>query len=109
MRLIGVMSSISSADCVWGWRSIILPRLALRMVGTAEPRTGGAVSLVSCTGGWPSRSLRIFIGPMRTVVPLTASIFAMPMLLFQTATIASAFVWAFIMLMPGAGLTVSTK
>ena len=82
---------------------------ALRMVGTAEPRTGGAVSLVSCTGGWPSRSLRIFIGPMRTVVPLTASIFAMPMLLFQTATIASAFVWAFIMLTPGAGLTVSTK
>ena len=48
-------------------------------------------------------------GPMRTVVPLTASIFAMPMLLFQTATIASAFVWAFIMLSAGAGLTVSTK
>jgi membrane protein DedA with SNARE-associated domain len=33
-----------------------------------------------------------FIGPMRAVVPLTAGIFAMPMLLFQTATIASAFV-----------------
>jgi membrane protein DedA with SNARE-associated domain len=46
-----------------------------------------------------------FIGPMRAVVPLTAGIFAMPMLLFQTATIASAFVWAFIMLAPGAGLT----
>ena len=35
-----------------------------------------------------------FIGPLRAVVPLTAGIFAMPMLLFQTATIASAFVWA---------------
>jgi membrane protein DedA with SNARE-associated domain len=46
---------------------------------------------------------------MRTVVPLTAGIFAMPMLLFQTATIASAFVWAFIMLMPGVGLTVLSK
>jgi hypothetical protein len=103
------MPSISSADCVWGWRSITLPRLALRMVGTAEPRTGGAVSLVSCAGGWPSRSLRIFIGPMRTVVSLTAGIFAMPMLLFQMATIASGFVWAFIKLLPGVGLTVLTK
>lgn len=50
-----------------------------------------------------------FIGPMRAVVPLTAGIFAMPMLLFQTATIASAFVWAFIMLAPGAGLTALAK
>jgi membrane protein DedA with SNARE-associated domain len=79
------------------------------MVGMAESRTGGAVSLVSCTGGWPSRRLRIFIGPMRTVVPLPAGIFAMPMLLFQTSTIASAFVWAFIMLAPGAGLTALAK
>jgi hypothetical protein len=46
---------------------------------------------------------------MRTVVPLTASIFAMPMLLFQMATIASGFVWAFIKLLPGVGLTVLTK
>jgi membrane protein DedA with SNARE-associated domain len=50
-----------------------------------------------------------FIGPMRAVGPLTAGIFAMPMLLFQTATIASAFVWAFIMLAPGAGLTALAK
>lgn len=53
--------------------------------------------------------LRRFIGPLRAVVPLTAGIFAMPMLLFQTATIASAFVWAFIMLAPGAGLTAWAK
>jgi membrane protein DedA with SNARE-associated domain len=50
-----------------------------------------------------------FIGPMRAVVPLTAGIFAMPMLLFQTATIASAFVWALIMLAPGVGLTALAK
>jgi len=50
-----------------------------------------------------------FIGPMRAVVPLVAGIFAMPMLLFQTATIASAFLWAFIMLAPGAGLTALAK
>jgi membrane protein DedA with SNARE-associated domain len=50
-----------------------------------------------------------FIGPMRTVVLLTGGIFAMPMLLFQTATIASAFLWAFIMLAPSAGLTALAK
>ncbi|HZH51821.1 MAG TPA: DedA family protein [Microvirga sp.] len=46
-----------------------------------------------------------FIGPMRAVVPLTAGIFAMPVLLFQMANIASALVWAFVMLAPGSGLT----
>nr|WP_205790235.1 DedA family protein [Microvirga makkahensis] len=46
-----------------------------------------------------------FIGPMRAVVPLVAGIFAMPVLLFQTANVASAFVWAFVMLAPGTGLS----
>ncbi len=50
-----------------------------------------------------------FIGPMRAVVPLVAGVFAMPMMLFQVATIASAFVWAFVMLAPGAGLTALAK
>ena len=50
-----------------------------------------------------------FIGPLRAVVPLTAGIFAMPMLLFQMANIASALVWAFVMLGPGAGLTALAK
>lgn len=45
-----------------------------------------------------------FIGPLRAVVPLTAGIFAMPLLLFQMANIASALVWAFLMLAPGTGL-----
>ncbi|MBB3021713.1 membrane protein DedA with SNARE-associated domain [Microvirga lupini] len=50
-----------------------------------------------------------FIGPLRAVVPLTAGIFTMPMLLFQMANIASALVWAFVMLAPGAGLTAWAK
>jgi membrane protein DedA with SNARE-associated domain len=43
------------------------------------------------------------------VVRLVAGILVMPMLLFQMATIASALVWAFIMLTPGAGLTALAK
>jgi len=39
------------------------------------------------------------------VVPLTAGIFAMPLLLFQMANIASALVWALVTLAPGTGLT----
>jgi membrane protein DedA with SNARE-associated domain len=50
-----------------------------------------------------------FIVPLRAVVPLTAGIFTMPFLLFQTSNIASALVWAFVMLAPGAGLAVWAK
>jgi membrane protein DedA with SNARE-associated domain len=38
------------------------------------------------------------------VVPLIAGILAMPTMLFQSVNVASAFVWAFVMLAPGAGL-----
>ncbi|NBJ13612.1 DedA family protein [Microvirga arsenatis] len=50
-----------------------------------------------------------FIGPMRAVVPLVAGIFAMPIMVFQMANIASGLVWAFVMLAPGAGLTALAK
>jgi membrane protein DedA with SNARE-associated domain len=45
-----------------------------------------------------------FCGPARSGVPLIAGIFAMPAILFFMATIASALVWAFVLLAPGAGL-----
>jgi membrane protein DedA with SNARE-associated domain len=45
-----------------------------------------------------------FFGPARAVVPLIAGIFAMPAFLFQSANLASALVWAFVLLAPGAGL-----
>jgi membrane protein DedA with SNARE-associated domain len=44
-----------------------------------------------------------FFGPTRAVIPLIAGIFLMPFVLFQSANMASAFVWAFIVLLPGAG------
>ncbi len=50
-----------------------------------------------------------FVGPLRAVVPLTAGIFAMPLLLFQIVNITSALVWAFLMLAPGIGLTALAK
>lgn len=50
-----------------------------------------------------------FIGPLRAVVPLTAGIFAMPVLLFQMANVASGLVWAFVMLTPGMGLSVLAR
>jgi membrane protein DedA with SNARE-associated domain len=46
-----------------------------------------------------------FFGPARAVVPLVAGIFAMPLILFLSVNFASAFVWAFVMLAPGAGLS----
>jgi membrane protein DedA with SNARE-associated domain len=44
-----------------------------------------------------------FFGPARAGVPLIAGIFAMPLVLFVSATFASAFLWAFVLLAPGAG------
>lgn len=45
-----------------------------------------------------------FFGPTRAVLPLIAGIFMMPRVLFQAANMASASVWAFALLAPGAGL-----
>jgi membrane protein DedA with SNARE-associated domain len=46
-----------------------------------------------------------FFGPARAVVPLVAGIFMMPLPLFLSVNLASAFVWAFLVLAPGAGLS----
>ncbi|WP_205769513.1 DedA family protein [Microvirga sp. KLBC 81] len=45
-----------------------------------------------------------FFGPTRAILPLIAGIFMMPRVLFQAANMASASVWAFALLAPGAGL-----
>jgi len=45
-----------------------------------------------------------FFGPLRAVVPLLAGVFAMPGLHFQLANVASAIIWAFVLLAPGSML-----
>ncbi len=45
-----------------------------------------------------------FFGPTRAVLPLIAGIFMMPRVIFQAANMASASVWSFLLLAPGAGL-----
>lgn len=54
-------------------------------------------------GAWGLFAGRFF-GPVRAVAPLVAGVFAMPFVLFQAVTLASAMVWAFAMLSPGAGI-----
>ena len=51
-------------------------------------------------GTW-SIFLGRFFGPVRAVIPLVAGMFEMPFLPFQIANFTSAFVWAFILLLPG--------
>lgn len=43
-----------------------------------------------------------FFGPLRAVIPLIAGMFAMPQTLFQMANVASAMLWALLLLAPGA-------
>ena len=45
-----------------------------------------------------------FFGPVRAVIPLIAGTFEMPWLQFQLANWSSAFVWAFVLLAPGAAV-----
>jgi membrane protein DedA with SNARE-associated domain len=45
-----------------------------------------------------------FFGPARALVPLFAGILGLARLPFQAANVASALVWAFVLLAPGAGL-----
>ncbi len=45
-----------------------------------------------------------FFGPARALVPLVAGILGLPRPGFQIANVASALVWAFALLAPGAGL-----
>lgn len=52
-------------------------------------------------GSW-SVFLGRFFGPLRAVVPLVAGMFAMPHVIFQMANVASAMLWAFVLLAPGA-------
>jgi membrane protein DedA with SNARE-associated domain len=54
-------------------------------------------------GAWGLFAGRFF-GPVRAVAPLIAGVFEMPFVVFQAVTLASAMVWAFAMLAPGAGL-----
>lgn len=52
--------------------------------------------------GAPGLFLGRFLGPLRATVPLIAGFCAMPDLRFQLANWSSAFVWAFVVLAPGA-------
>ncbi|WP_430912957.1 DedA family protein [Methylobacterium sp. sgz302541] len=55
---------------------------------------------------WGAASVAVgrFFGPARAVVPLIAGMFGVARLPFQIANLASAVVWAFVLLAPGAGL-----
>jgi membrane protein DedA with SNARE-associated domain len=56
--------------------------------------------------GWPGVFIGRFFGPLRAVVPLVAGACEMPRTPFQLANWSSAFVWAGVILGPGAfGLT----
>lgn len=52
--------------------------------------------------GVPSIFIGRFFGPLRAFVPLAAGIFEMPYWHFQAANFSSAFVWAAVVLAPGA-------
>jgi membrane protein DedA with SNARE-associated domain len=61
------------------------------------------------TWGIPGIFIGRFFGPLRAVVPLIAGIFEMPFWYFQIANIASALLWAAVLLTIGDVISVATK
>ena len=59
--------------------------------------------------GVPGIFIGRFFGPLRAVVPLVAGIFEMPFWEFQIANVASAFVWAAVLLTIGDVISVALK
>jgi membrane protein DedA with SNARE-associated domain len=57
-------------------------------------------------GRWGAAAVALgrFFGPARALVPITAGVLGLSRLPFQAANVASALVWAFVLLAPGAGL-----
>ncbi|GLK76087.1 cytochrome o ubiquinol oxidase [Methylopila jiangsuensis] len=80
-------------DRVLGWEAVkSKPQLILR--------TQGFVQKWGAAGVFLGR----FVSPIRSFVPFVAGMFLMPQLWFQLANAASAIVWAYVLLAPGAAL-----
>ncbi|NBJ13474.1 DedA family protein [Microvirga arsenatis] len=72
---------------------------------STHPQLVGKGERLFCRHGLWGVFIGRFFGPARAVVPLVAGVFGMQVPLFMAVNIASALVWAFALLAPGAGLS----
>jgi membrane protein DedA with SNARE-associated domain len=89
-------------DAVGFWAARAIGGRAVRRFLPASWRRGYAWCVVLFRRrGWWAVFIGRFLGPMRAVTPLAAGVVGMRERSFQSANVASAVIWAPVMLMPG--------
>lgn len=100
-----VISAIAGAivgDAVGFWLSRAYgPNLVRRMLPRSQRRHYARALLLFRRFGWAAVFFGRFLGPVRAVAPLVAGVARMRERHFQAANIASALVWAPLLLLPG--------
>ncbi|WP_431281373.1 DedA family protein [Humitalea sp. 24SJ18S-53] len=76
-------------------------RLVQKWLPRSQRRNYARALLLFRRWGWAAIFFGRFLGPMRAVAPAVAGVVRMPEGVFQSANIASAIVWAPVMLLPG--------
>jgi membrane protein DedA with SNARE-associated domain len=89
-------------DAVGFWLSRAYgPRLVRRWLPRSQRRGYARALLLFRRWGWAAVFFGRFVGPVRAVAPLMAGVARMPEWRFQAANVASALLWAPLMLLPG--------
>jgi len=98
----GAIAGAIAGDAVGFWLSRWLgPRAVRRLLPRSQRRNYARGLLLFRRFGWAAVFFGRFLGPMRAVAPLLAGVARMRERQFQSANIASAFLWAPAMLLPG--------
>ena len=100
-----VMAAIAGAivgDAVGFWLSRAYgPHLVRRLLPRSQRRAYAQALLLFRRFGWAAVFFGRFLGPVRAVAPLVAGVARMRERHFQAANVASALVWAPLLLLPG--------
>lgn len=100
--LAGAIAGAILGDAVGFWLSRAFgPQAVRRFLPRSQRRVYARGLLLFRRWGWAAVFFGRFLGPMRAVAPLLAGVARMRERHFQAANIASAIVWAPLMLLPG--------
>jgi membrane protein DedA with SNARE-associated domain len=98
----GAIAGAVLGDAVGFWATRWFGAAAIRRrVPAAHRRAYARAVLLMRRWGWAAVFLGRFLGPLRAVVPAAAAVAGMRERSFQTANVASAVIWAPLMLLPG--------
>lgn len=98
----GAIAGAIAGDAVGFWISRAYgPRVIRRWLPRSQRRHYARALLMFRRWGWAAVFFGRFLGPVRAVAPLIAGVARMPEWRFQGANVASALLWAPLMLLPG--------